>query len=63
LAQNVAGKGGCAIGKLNSAGIKNDVAHPRSRRDGLSGNHHHFPAFRNFQKLRNRCTTDLPSAT
>jgi hypothetical protein len=41
------GKGGSALGKVSSAGIKNDVAHPRSRRDGLSGDHHHFPAFRN----------------
>jgi hypothetical protein len=46
LAQNFTGKGGSAIGKVSSAGIKNDVAHTRSRRNGLSGDHHHFPAFR-----------------
>ncbi len=41
LVQNSAGKGGNALGKVRSAGIKNDVAHPRSWRNGL-----HFPAFR-----------------
>src|SRR5271170_4832105 len=63
LAHNFAGKGGSALGKISSAGIKNDVAHPRSRRNGLSGDHHHFPAFRNCQQLRDRCTTNLPSTT
>jgi len=28
LTQNFSGKGGSAIGKVSSAGIKNDVAHP-----------------------------------
>src|SRR5271163_3804158 len=46
LAQNCTGNGGSALGKVSSAGIKNDVAHPRSRRNGLPGDHHHFPAFR-----------------
>src|ERR1700679_2903809 len=63
LAQNSAGKGGSALGKVSSAGIKNDVAHPRSRCNGLSGDHHHFSAFRNCEQLRDRCTTDLPSTT
>src|ERR1700689_776505 len=63
LAQNFAGKGSRALGKVSSAGIKNDVAHPRSRRNRLSGDHHHFPAFRNCQQFRNRCTTDLPGTT
>jgi hypothetical protein len=47
LAQNFAGKGGSALGKVSSPGIKNDVAHPRSRRNGPSADHHNFPAFRN----------------
>ena len=46
FAQNSAGKDGSALGKVRSAGIKNNVAHPRTRRNGLSGDHHHFPAFR-----------------
>jgi hypothetical protein len=47
LGQNFADKSGRVLGKVSSAGIKNDVAHPRSRRNGLSRDHHHFPAFRN----------------
>jgi hypothetical protein len=31
--------------------------------NGLSGDHHHFPAFRNCQQLLNGCTTDLPGTT
>ncbi len=59
LAQNFAGEGGSALGKVSSAGIKNDVAHPRSWRNGLSADHHHFPAFRHCQQLRDRCTAHL----
>src|SRR5580700_10902014 len=43
LAQNVAGKRNRALGKVSSAGIENDVAHPRSRCNGLSCHHHNFP--------------------
>ena len=42
--------------------IRKPIA-PRSRRNGFSGDHHHFPAFRNCQQLRDRCTTNLPSTT
>src|SRR5580692_1895088 len=63
LAQNFAGKGGNVLGKVSSAGIKNDVAHSRSRRNWLSGDHHHFPAFRSCQQFRNNCTTNLSSTT
>ncbi len=59
LAYNFAGKGGSALGKVSSAGIKNDVAHPRSRRNGLSGDHHHFPAFGSCQQFCDGCTADL----
>ncbi|HEX8812075.1 MAG TPA: hypothetical protein VF742_08795, partial [Terracidiphilus sp.] len=44
LAQNFSGKIGSPLCKVSSARIKNDVAHPRSRRDGLSGDHYNFPA-------------------
>jgi hypothetical protein len=63
FAQNSAGKGGSALGKISSVGIENDVAHPRSRRNGLSGDHHHFPAFRNCQQLRDGRTADLSGTT
>src|SRR3984893_6665327 len=63
LVQNFAGKGGSALGKVRSAGIKNDVAHPRSRRNGLSGHHHHFPAFRNCQQFRDGCTPHWSTST
>jgi hypothetical protein len=63
LAHNFSGKGGSALGKVGSAGIEHGVTHPRSRRDGLPGDHHHFPAFRNGQQLRDGCTTDLPGTT
>jgi hypothetical protein len=59
LAQNFAGNGRDALGEVRSACIKNDVAHPRSRCNGLSGDHHYFPAFRNRQQLRDSCTTYL----
>src|SRR5580692_4336647 len=63
LAQNFAGKGGNVLGKVSSAGIKNDVAHSRSRRNWLSGDHHHFPAFRSCQQFRDGCTADLSGTT
>jgi hypothetical protein len=63
LAQDFAGKGGSALGKVGSAGIKNDVAHPRSRHNGFSGDHHHFPAFRSRQQFCEGCTADLSSTT
>jgi hypothetical protein len=63
LAQNFAGKGGSALGKVSSSGVKNDVAHARSRRNGLPGDHHNFPTFRNCQQFRDGCATDLPSTT
>jgi len=59
LAQNFAGKGGSALGKVSGAGIKNDASHPRSWRHGLSGDHHNFAAFRNCQQFRDGRTTDL----
>jgi len=63
LAQNFANKGGRALGKVRGAGIKNDVAHPRSRGNGLSGDHHHFPAFRSCQQFRDGCAADLSGTT
>jgi hypothetical protein len=63
LAQNLAGKSCSALGKVSSAGIENHVAHPRPRRNGLSGHHHHFPAFRSCQQFRDGCTADLSGTT
>jgi hypothetical protein len=63
LAQNFAGNGGSALGKVRCAGINNDVAHPRLRRNGLSGDHHHFPAFRICQQFRDGSTADLSGTT
>jgi hypothetical protein len=63
LAQNFAGESGSALGKVRGTGIKNDVAHSRSRRDGLSGDHHHFATFRNCQQLRDGRTTNLSGTT
>jgi hypothetical protein len=63
LGQNFAGDSSRALGKVNSAGIKNNVSYPRSRRNGLSGDHHHFPAFRNCQQLRDGRTADLSGTT
>ncbi len=63
LTQNFACNGSSALGKVSSAGIKNDDAHPRSRRDWLSGDHHHLPTFRNCQQFRDGCTTDLTGTT
>jgi hypothetical protein len=63
LPKNFAANARSAIGKVSCAGIKNNVAHPRSRRNGLSRDHHHFPAFGNCQQLRDGCTTDLPGTT
>ncbi len=39
LAQNFAGEGGSVLGKVSSAGIENDVPHPGSWGNGLSGDH------------------------
>ncbi len=63
LVQNFAGNCCSVLGKVRGAGIENDVAHPRSRRNGLSGDHHHFPAFRSCQQLRDGCTTHLSGTT
>src|SRR3954467_9586895 len=63
LAQNFAGKGRSALGKISSAGFKDDVAHSRSGCNGLSGDHHHLPTFRNCQQLRDGCATDLAGTT
>jgi hypothetical protein len=63
LAQDFAGKGSSALGKVSSAGIENDVAHPRPRRNGLSGDHYHFPAFRGYQQFRDDCAADLSGTT
>jgi hypothetical protein len=63
LAQNFAGKGGSALGKVRSTGIKNDVSHPRTGRNELSGDHHHFPAFRHCDQFRDGCTADLSGTT
>ena len=54
---------GSTLGKVSSARIRNHAAHPRSRRNGLSGDHHNFPALRNCQQLGYGCTTDLPGTT
>src|SRR6266567_5587312 len=62
-AQSFSGKGGSLLGKVRSSGVKNHVAHARWRRDGLSGDHHHFPAFRSCQQFRNGCTADLSGTT
>src|ERR1700684_3147667 len=59
LAQNFAGNGGSELGEVSSTCIKNGAAHPRSRRNGLSGDHHSCPAFWNCQQLRDGCTTDF----
>src|ERR1700761_1727640 len=63
LTQNFAGKGGRARSKVQSAGVQNDVAHPGSRRKGLSGDHHHFATFRNCQQFCDGGTADLPGTT
>ena len=63
LAQNFAGQGGSALRKVSSVRIKNDVADPRSGHNGLSRDHHHFPAFWNCQQLRDGCAADLPGTT
>ncbi len=58
-AQHFAGKGSSALGKVCGTGINNNAAHPRSGRNGLSGDHHNFPAFRNCQQFLDRCTANL----
>ena len=63
LVEDFAGKGSGALGKFRGAGVKDDIAHPRSRGDGLSGDHYHFPALRNCQQLGDGSATHLPSAT
>jgi hypothetical protein len=47
LAQNFSGKDSGAFSKVRSAGIKNDVANPRARRNGLSGDHDDLSALWN----------------
>jgi hypothetical protein len=63
MTHNFAGNGDSARNKFSCARIKNDVAHTRSRRDPLSGDHHHFPTFQNCQQFRNGCAADLTGAT
>ncbi len=63
LAQNSAGKIGSALGKVGSAGIMNDVAYSQSWRNGLSCDHHHFPALRSCQQFSDGRTADLSGTT
>jgi hypothetical protein len=63
LAQHFAGNGGSALSKVSGAGIKNNIAHSRSRSNRLSGDHHNFPAFRNCKQPRDGGTADLSCTT
>ena len=63
LAQDFAAECSSPLGKVGSAGIKDDVAHSQPRRNGLSGNHYHFSAFRNRQKLRDGGPAHLSGTT
>ena len=63
FAQDFLCKGGSTLGKFSSPCIKNYITDSRSRRNGLSADHHYFPAFWNRKQLCDGCTADLPSAT